>query len=111
MKYLTEKYILRKAMKAHLPLEILGRKKRGLATPYSPWLKGDLPDPFRQILSADELKKKGYFNPSAVGQLLKQHKAGKENYSRALMAVLGVQIWDEIFMKGCKSIGTNGHVE
>ena len=111
MKYLTEKYILRKAMKAYLPLEILGRKKRGLATPYSPWLKGDLPDPLRQILSAEDLEKKGYFNASFVSHLLKAHQSGKGNYSRALMAVLAVQIWDEIFIKGCKSAGTNGHVE
>jgi asparagine synthase (glutamine-hydrolysing) len=100
MKCLTEKYILRKAMKARLPLEILKRKKRGLAAPYSPWLKDNLPDPFRQMLSRESLKEKGYFNPSAVEHLLGLHQAGKENYSRALMAILSVQVWDEIFIRG-----------
>jgi asparagine synthase (glutamine-hydrolysing) len=104
MKRLTEKYILRKAMNAHLPLEILRRKKRGLATPHSPWLKGVLADPVRQMLSAEEIKKKGYFNPPAVLDLLNRHQAGKENYSRALMAVLGVQVWDELFIKGCNNL-------
>jgi asparagine synthase (glutamine-hydrolysing) len=104
MKRLTEKYILRKAMNAHLPLEILRRKKRGLATPHSPWLKGVLADPVREMLSAEEIKKKGYFNPPAVLDLLNQHQAGKENYSRALIAVLGVQVWDELFIKGCNNL-------
>jgi asparagine synthase (glutamine-hydrolysing) len=104
MKHLKEKYILRKAMKNHLPSEILRRKKKGLATPSKPWLMGSLPESIQDMFSEEQLKKKGYFNASFVRQLLKEHRDGKGDYSRALMAVLGVQVWDDLFIKGCKKV-------
>jgi asparagine synthase (glutamine-hydrolysing) len=111
MKYLREKYILRKAMKEHLPPEILWRKKRGLSTPFKPWLMGNLPESIRDMISEEQLIKKGYFNASFVRHLLELHRAKKGNYTRALMVVLGVQVWDELFIKGGKHIEINGYTE
>jgi asparagine synthase (glutamine-hydrolysing) len=99
MKYLKEKYILRKALKNHLPPVILRRKKRGLATPHEPWLAGSLPEPVAALLSETQLKEKGYFKASFVRQLLTEHRSRRKNYSRALMAILSVQAWDDLFMK------------
>ena len=102
MKRLKEKYIFRKAMASHLPPEIANRKKRGLLAPSKPWLCGEMPGYIKYFFSEPQLRKKGYFNPSFVRRLLNQHRAGKENFSKALMVVLNVQIWDELFIQGCK---------
>jgi asparagine synthase (glutamine-hydrolysing) len=100
-KRLKEKYIFRKAMASHLPPEIANRKKRGLLAPSKPWLSGNMPEYIKYFFSESQLRKKGYFNPSFVRQLLNQHRAGRENFSRALMVVLSVQVWDELFIEGC----------
>jgi len=104
MKYLKEKYILRKAMKGHLPSAILRRKKKGLATPYKIWLRECLSEPLEAMFSEKKLREKGYFNPACVKKLLGDHRAQKADYSRALMAVLGVQAWDDLFIKGCNTL-------
>ena len=105
MKYLKEKYIFRKAVNNHLPPEIVHRKKRGLVAPSSPWLRDKLSAFMQEMFSEEQLRKKGYFNPSFVKQLLDKHRAKKGNYTRALMAILSVQVWDELFIKGCKPTG------
>ena len=102
MKHLKEKYIFRKSMASHLPPEIVNRKKRGLLAPSGPWLRENMPEYIKYFFSEPQLRKKGYFNPSFVRQLLNQHRAGQSNFSRALMVILSVQVWDELFILGCK---------
>jgi len=98
MKHLKEKYIFRKAMKNHLPPAIVHRKKRGLMAPSKPWFRGSLPDFIKEMLSEEKLRKKGYFNPSFVKKIIKIHRREKGDYTRALVAILSVQIWDELFI-------------
>lgn len=99
---IKEKHILRKAMKNKLPVEILNRKKEGLAAPTTLWLRKELPAFAKEALSKESLRQTGYFNPDFVARLLKKHRVGNVKYTRPLMAVLGVQVWDELFMRGCK---------
>jgi len=99
MKGLQEKFILRRPITKVLPREILQRKKRGLAAPTSAWLAGRLPPFAEAMLSADSLREKGYFNASRVTELLQQHRCGAANRGRLLMGVLGVQLWDEVFVR------------
>jgi len=96
----TEKYILRRALRGALPREILRRRKRGLRTPYGQWLREKLPGFAADLLSRERLLEKGYFNPERVRTLLERHRAGVEGYAGVLMAVLGIQLWDELFVRG-----------
>jgi asparagine synthase (glutamine-hydrolysing) len=108
MRRLREKHILRRAMREHLPRQILQRKKRGLAAPLAPWLRAPLPEFAAALLSTGCLKDKGYFDPEAVTGLLDQHKAGQADHGHQLLGVLTVQLWDELLLKGCRqpSAGT-----
>jgi asparagine synthase (glutamine-hydrolysing) len=99
---LKEKYILRKAMEGRLPPEILKKKKHAFTAPSWIWLRGKLPEFAVEMLSKKQLRDKGYFNPEYVADLLAKHRTGKANYTRPLMAILGIQIWDKIFMHGCQ---------
>lgn len=98
----NEKYILRKAMARHLPPEINKRKKRGLKTPTRFWLKNKLPETIRYFLAGSRIKDKGYFNPEKVKTLLAAHQQGKKDFSKELTTVLSIQIWDELFLNGCR---------
>lgn len=104
-----EKYILRKAMGGRLPPEILKRKKHAFSAPSSAWLRGELPEFAMEMLSRKQLRDKGYFNPEYVADLLAKHRTGKANYTRPLMAILGIQIWDKIFMHGCQPAAGGEH--
>jgi asparagine synthase (glutamine-hydrolysing) len=97
---LREKYILRMAMRKDLPAEICWRKKCAFCTPTVQWLRDDLPDFARELLSERALKAKGYFNPATVAGVLAQHRARRGNFANMLMAILGVQLWDDMFIRG-----------
>jgi asparagine synthase (glutamine-hydrolysing) len=109
MRGLEEKHILRLALRDDLPLEIRRRKKRGLAAPYDQWIR-DLPEFAMELLSEGQLREKGYFNHKVVSHMLEQHRAGNAEHGLPLMGVLGVQLWDDLFVRGCRPKG-EGSVE
>jgi asparagine synthase (glutamine-hydrolysing) len=100
MRWMTEKQVLRDAMRDVLPRELARRKKRGMAAPLRHWMKSPLPDFAQDLLSDSALGRTGYFDPAAVAQL--RERAGHERVSRSagkLMSVLMVQLWDELFIQ------------
>jgi len=100
MRGLREKHILREALRGVLPPEIARRKKRGLAAPFQQWLRAPLPDFAAELLSEAQVRQKGYFHPACVADMRARHGAGKNFYGAPLMAVLAIQLWDELFMHG-----------
>jgi asparagine synthase (glutamine-hydrolysing) len=90
MKWLEEKHIL-----------ITLRRKRGLSVPLAQWIR-DLPEFAEELLSEDMLHENGYFSPRFVTDMLKQHRSGKANYGIQLLGVLGVQLWHQLFIRGCQ---------
>jgi len=101
MRGIKEKHILRMAMQDILPAEIVKRKKRGLAAPFSEWVR-HLPAFAVELLSENQIGKKGYFNSKLISHLVEQHRTGKADYGGQLMCVLGVQLWDNLFLRGCR---------
>jgi asparagine synthase (glutamine-hydrolysing) len=97
-----EKYILRQALKDVLPVDILNRKKRGLVAPSSHWVKRRKSPFMDEMLSSDNILRKGYFDPDVVARLLEIHRSGRYDYALVLLTVLGVQVWDDLFVKGCR---------
>jgi asparagine synthase (glutamine-hydrolysing) len=95
---LREKYVLRRALARDLPPEIAWRKKRGLAAPFSQWMR-ELPAFAADLLSAQELGARGYFDPAAVAALVLQHRSGAANHAKSLLGVLAVQLWDDLFVR------------
>jgi hypothetical protein len=76
------------------------RKKKGLASPYGPWLtKPHLPDWAEMALSEVQLKKTGLFDPAAVLKLRQEHQAGVRNVAALLMGVLAIQTWAHMFLE------------
>src|SRR5262249_23741321 len=92
---LRKKILLRKAAAPLVPSDLLGRRKRGFWTPAAAWLRGDL-EPFaRETLSAETLRRQGYFRPEAVTRLIDDHVAGREDLSRQLWGLLAFTLWHE----------------
>jgi asparagine synthase (glutamine-hydrolysing) len=92
---LAKKVLLRKAAAPLLPREIVQGKKRGFSIPAAAWLRGEL-EPFaRETLSADRLRRQGFFEPGVVARLLDDHVAGREDLSRQLWGLLAFTLWHE----------------
>jgi asparagine synthase (glutamine-hydrolysing) len=97
---LTEKYLLREAVRRLIPEETRLRKKRGLTTPYAMWIaKLRLPDWAEIALSKDRLRKTGLFDPAAVFRLRRENQEGAYDKATLLMAVLAIQTWSYIFLE------------
>jgi asparagine synthase (glutamine-hydrolysing) len=92
---LRKKVLLRKAVAPLVPGRIVRGKKRGFSIPAAAWLRGEL-EPFaRETLSADTLRRQGFFRPEAVTKLIDRHVAGREDLSRQLWGLLAFTLWHE----------------
>jgi Asparagine synthase len=47
------------------------------------------------VLSAEELRRQGYFQPETVARLLDDHVAGRQDLSRQLWGLLTFTLWRE----------------
>src|SRR6476646_3088684 len=96
---LRKKILLRKAAAPLIPPELLRRRKRGFSIPAAAWLRGDL-EPFaRETLSAETLRRQGFFRPEAVTRLIDDHVSGREDLSRQLWGLLAFTLWHERHVK------------
>jgi asparagine synthase (glutamine-hydrolysing) len=92
---LRKKLLLRRAAAPLLPKRIVYGRKRGFSMPAAAWLRGEL-EPFaRDVLSAETLRRQGFFRPEAVGRVLERHVAGEEDLSRQLWGLLGFTLWHQ----------------
>jgi asparagine synthase (glutamine-hydrolysing) len=92
---LRKKVLLRKAVAPLVPERIVRGKKRGFSIPAAAWLRGEL-EPFaRETLSAETLRRQGFFRPEVVTALIDRHVAGREDLSRQLWGLLAFTLWHE----------------
>ncbi|MBI3354099.1 MAG: asparagine synthase (glutamine-hydrolyzing) [Nitrospirae bacterium] len=82
------KYIFKKAVSNILPDEIVRRSKRGFALPISHWFRNELKGFVLESLTDNSLRRIGYFSPSVVDRLLKEHMAGYADNSLQIWGLL-----------------------
>jgi hypothetical protein len=63
-------------------------------------MKGDLPGFAHELLGAEALRAKGYFEARQVERVRRAAATGAHGASEAVLVVLAVQLWDEIFVRG-----------
>jgi asparagine synthase (glutamine-hydrolysing) len=94
------KHLLRRALARVLPPEVARRRKRGMTAPRRGWFRGVLPPFAAEALSPERLRSTGYFDAGAVSRLLEAHRADRADAGDLLLGVLGVQLWDRMFVHG-----------
>ncbi|MCO1577510.1 asparagine synthase (glutamine-hydrolyzing) [Crossiella sp. SN42] len=93
----TTKYALRQALAKIIPPHVLNRRKLGFPVPIRHWLKDEMHDWAWGIIA--DSKTEDLLDKKAVFQLLAEHKAGQQDRSRQLWAVLMFMIWHGIFIE------------
>jgi asparagine synthase (glutamine-hydrolysing) len=97
VRYLSGKYLLRRAMEGRLPAEVLHRSKVGFPTPVKPWLRYQLFDRVAKILTGGRLAERKILNANYVRDLLEAHRAGRVDATDAVWRLLNFELWNRAF--------------
>ncbi len=92
---LAKKVLLRRAMAPLLPRRIVFGRKRGFSIPAAAWLRGELAPFARETLSAEALRRQGFFRPEEARRVIDRHVTGHEDLSRQLWGLLAFTLWYE----------------
>ncbi|MCM2675084.1 asparagine synthase (glutamine-hydrolyzing) [Alkalicoccobacillus plakortidis] len=98
----TTKYVLREAIKGVVPDSILNRKKLGFPVPIRHWLKDELYDWAKDILTINKAATT-IFNQKEALALLEEHAAGKRDNSRKLWTIICFLIWHSLYIQNSGS--------
>ena len=82
------KYIFKKSLEAHLPHDILYRKKMGFSVPLAGWFRGPLAQRVRDALLGPLLADTGIFNLAFLRELVEHHQSGRRDYSASIWTLL-----------------------
>jgi len=82
------KVLLKQAMRAYLPDDILYRPKQGFVTPIAQWLRGPLSTRARALARSEILLGDGLFDARAIARIAEEHIAGRFDHSRILWQLL-----------------------
>ncbi|MEQ9660967.1 MAG: asparagine synthase-related protein, partial [Parasphingopyxis sp.] len=82
------KWLMKKAMAAYLPDEILYRRKQGFVTPISAWFRGPLAEEARRVAASTTLAETGWFDRAALGRVVEEHQSGRVEHGRLLWQLL-----------------------
>src|SRR5437763_1002121 len=92
------KRLLRLAAQDWLPESVLKRGKMGLNPPMGVWLRGHLRPLLSEYVSPDQVRRRGYFNPEAVTELIRDLMTGRRDYSLHLWALISVEEWHRQYL-------------
>jgi len=93
------KHLLRSALRAYLPREILKKKKVGLEMPYSAWFRKDLRDMGEEFFSERKLEATGLFNAPVVAALWREHQSMNVDHGRFFWGLLNYLLWYDLYIK------------
>jgi len=94
------KRLLKRALRGRLPRDHFHAPKRGFVGPTSAWLRHELLGVLQDELSAERVKRLGYFAPSAVQRLLDEHRDRRHNREGILLALLCFSTWHRLYLEG-----------
>ena len=94
------KHILKQALRPLLPSGILDRRKQGFGVPVGVWFRGGLTDLFSDVLDAPRTRQRGYFEPSFISRLVKEHVGGTRDHTLRLWQLLVFELWHRQYLDG-----------
>jgi len=93
----TTKHALRRALRDIVPAQVLNRRKLGFPVPIRHWLRDELHDWARDIVT--ESGTGAFLDTAAVLRMLDEHRAGPLDHSRRIWALLVFMLWHGVFVE------------
>lgn len=96
------KAIFKEAMKEYLPKHVLeSAHKKVWMTPMSEWLRTDLNNFAKSILSPDYCQQtKEYFDFQGINRMFNEHVEKKKYNLNLIWAIITFQIWAKLYLRG-----------
>jgi asparagine synthase (glutamine-hydrolysing) len=88
-----EKFLLREALHARVPRQLVDRPKRGFEPPLARWLREGLQSWADDLLDPARLAASGIVEPTIVTSRWHAHRSGQRDWARALWPVLMLEAW------------------
>lgn len=92
------KYLFRQAMAGIVPGSVLRRQKQGFSAPDDSWYRGESMAYVKEILLDPMTLGRGYFQPSAIRQIVEEHTQGRVNHRLLIWSLLSFEWWNRLFM-------------
>jgi asparagine synthase (glutamine-hydrolysing) len=92
------KHLLRRVAADLLPAELLERPKQGFNVPLDAWFRGGASDFLTDVLSPERIRRRGWFQPEAVQQLVAAHRSGHAKFSNRLYALFNLELWAQEYL-------------
>ena len=96
----TTKWLLRAAMKPHLPDTILNRPKMGFPVPIGSWIRGPLKQSAEELILGSRASARGLFADESVRTMFNEHVSGHRKHDERLWVLMGLELWHRIFIDG-----------
>ncbi|MEZ4423309.1 MAG: asparagine synthase (glutamine-hydrolyzing) [Gemmatimonadota bacterium] len=94
------KYVLRRALAGRVPDEVLHQPKAGFGAPHDHWLTHDLAGMVDDLLSFDQIRRRGILRPEAVRTRIEAHRAGDADLAYPVWQLLTLELWMRAFVDG-----------
>lgn len=91
---------MKKIVAPWLPATILKRKKRGFGAPIGAWLRKDLQPMVAQLLSEEQVSRRGLFHWPAIKRLIAEHSEQRADHTDRLLALVMLELWCQITLDG-----------
>jgi asparagine synthase (glutamine-hydrolysing) len=99
VRWLRGRRVQKRALRGHLPREILRRGKFGMEIPYSRWLRAELRPLAERYLCREVVERTEHLYWRGVAPLWEEHLAGRCDHGRALWSILCYLVWFESYME------------
>jgi asparagine synthase (glutamine-hydrolysing) len=87
------KGLFRRAVARDLPASVLAHKKVGFVAPTAAWLRTDLREILRDLLSPSAVRARGLLRPSAVQELLAELDQGRSDRALTVWSLMILESW------------------
>ena len=82
------KHCFKRALRPHVPHDVMYREKMGFGVPISKWFRGALRERLRESVLGGALGDSGYFKRSELERLVNEHQSGAREHSAILWALM-----------------------
>lgn len=87
------KYIFKKAAENYLPKDIVYRPKASFGAPIRSWISDELRPLVDELLSKENIKKRGFLNPDYVAEIIEKDRKGLEDNAYRIYQLLTLELW------------------
>lgn len=87
------KYILKKAAERYLPHDIIYRPKASFGAPIRSWISGDLVPMVDDLLSKENVEKRGFLNYGYVKKMIEDDRNGTHDYAYQIYQFCTLELW------------------